>query len=95
MNYSGLTADEIDVFHLLAGKAGEVAYRLLAERGAAHLNDFTAEAGRRILRQAWQEVAEVHFAGDDAANLQSAILEFVEAMIGCCAPVDAPPPTLH
>jgi len=95
MIYSELTPDEIDIFHLLAEHAGQVAYRLLAERGASHLNDFTADAGRRILRQAWQEVAELYFASENAVDLQSAIPEFVEAMIGCCSTVGAPGPTLH
>jgi acyl-CoA synthetase (AMP-forming)/AMP-acid ligase II len=95
MIYSELTPDEIDVFNLLAEHAGQVASRLLAERGIERFEQVTAEAGRRVLHQAWQEVAESYFADKDAVNLQAAIPEFVEAMIGCCATVGTPGQTLH
>jgi len=93
--YSELTPEEVDVFHLLAEHAGQVAHRLLAERGIEHLEQVTAEAGRRVLLQAWQEVAEAYFASADGVDLQSAIPEFVEAMIGCCSTVGTPGQTLH
>jgi len=93
--YSELTPEEVDVFHLLAEHAGQVAHRLLAERGIEHLEQVTAEAGRRVLLQAWQEVAEAYFAHMDGVDLRSAIPEFVEAMIGCCSTVGTPGPTLH
>lgn len=95
MIYSELSPEEIDVFHLLAEHAGQVAHRLLAERGIEHLEQMTAEAGRRVLRQAWQEVAEAYFTDIEGLDLQSAIPEFVEAMIGCCSTVGTPGPTLH
>ncbi len=93
--YSELTPEEVDVFHMLAEHAGQVAHRLLAERGIEHLEQVTAEAGRRVLMQAWQEVAEAYFANTDGMDLKSAIPEFVEAMIGCCSTVGTPAPTLH
>lgn len=95
MNYSELTPEEIDIFHLLAEQAGQVATRLLAERGIDTLQQVTPEAGRRVLRQAWLEVAEVWFAGSGVENLEQVIPEFVEAMIGCCSTVGTPAPTLH
>jgi hypothetical protein len=95
MTYSELTPDEIDVFHRLAEHAGQVATRLLAERGIEHLEQVTAEAGRRVLRQAWLEVAGTWFAEHETIDLQSAIPEFVEAMIGCCSSVGSPGQTLH
>ncbi|MBB5738628.1 MAG: hypothetical protein KKC29_00020 [Alphaproteobacteria bacterium] len=47
------TAEETALYDELAERAGEVARRILAERGLIYLDDLTPAAARDLLRIAW------------------------------------------
>lgn len=76
-----LSADETEIYNDLAGRAGAVARRLLAERGLVYLEDLDPEAARDLLREAWREAAAMRFLGLDITDLHAEIDTMVDSLV--------------
>jgi hypothetical protein len=76
-----ITAEETALYEDLAERAGEVARRLLAERGLIYLDDLDPEAARDLLRIAWREAAQTRFEGLDISELHAEIDAMIESLV--------------
>lgn len=76
-----LSDEEAEIYQDLAGRAGVVARRLLAERGLIYLEDLDPEAARELLRAAWREAACERFAGLDISGLDAEIDAMVDSLV--------------
>lgn len=76
-----LSDEEAKIYQDLAGRAGVVAARLLAERGLIYLEDLKPEAARELLRAAWREAARERFSGLDISELDAEIDAVVDSLI--------------
>lgn len=75
------TAEETALYDELAERAGEVARRILAERGLIYLDDLAPEAARDLLRIAWREAAQARFEGQDVSELHAEIDLMVDSLV--------------
>lgn len=75
------TAEETVLYDELAERAGEVARRILAERGLIYLDDLAPEAARDLLRIAWREAAQAQFEGQDVSELYAEIDLMVDSLV--------------
>lgn len=75
------TAEETALYDDLAERAGEVARRILAERGLIYLDDLNPGAARDLLRIAWREAAQSRFEGQDVSELHVEIDIMIDSLI--------------
>ncbi|MBA4806908.1 hypothetical protein [Brevundimonas sp.] len=76
-----ITAEETALYEDLAERAGEVARRLLAERGLIYLDDLDPEAARDLLGIAWREAAQTRFEGLDVSELHAEIDAMIQTLV--------------
>ncbi len=76
-----LNAEETALYDDLVKRAGEVARRLLTERGLIYLDDLAPETARELLRTAWREAAQTRFEGLDIRELHAEIDIMVDSLV--------------
>lgn len=76
-----LSAEETALYDDLAKRAGDVARRLLTERGLIYLEDLAPEAARELLRTARREAAQTRFEGLDIREHHAEIDIMVDSLV--------------